>query len=178
MGYLARGHPFPRGKGLENFFDRLVALVEQPLGCWSGYHTCDLGWCRLTRPREPMLYKGRLIGLGSTDIFVPGDEVVYAAPSLILHYIRDHKYLPPPCFVQAVLKCPEPRSSEYAAAIKRIAPEMTRFLGIPLQNSSETGIADAEAEKFDQVLCSLKEAESRLPRRRGHLSRLFRRSER
>jgi hypothetical protein len=132
VGYLAREHSFTTGTTSEAFFDRLVAMVEKPLGAWCGYHTCDLGLCRLQQPQEhPQIrYKGRVIGIGSTDIFVPGDEVVYMAPSLILHYIRDHQYLPPSCFVEAVLNCPEPLSQEYCAAIKRIAPEMIPGFGI------------------------------------------------
>jgi hypothetical protein len=135
IGYLARGHSYPKGTTSEAFFDHLVELVERPLGAWAGYHTCDLGWCRLRltlHPPQPTFrYKGRVLGLGDIDIFVPGDEVVYYAPSLILHYIRRHKYAPPPCFVDAVLKCPDPRSQEYCDAIKRIAPEMSHFFGLP-----------------------------------------------
>ena len=132
VGYLAPGHSFTTGMTSEAFFDRLVAMVEHPLGAWCGFHTCDLGLCRLRQPQEQpqFRYKGRVIGIGSTDIFVPGDEVVYMAPSLILHYIRDHEYLPPSCFLKAVLDCPEPLSQEYRAAIKRIAPEMVSGLGI------------------------------------------------
>jgi hypothetical protein len=131
IGYLARGHYYTKGTTSETFFDHLVALVERPLGAWAGYHTCNLGWCglRLHPPQPTLRYKGRVLGLGDTDIFVPGDEVVYWASSLILHYIRRHRYAPPSRFVNAVLNCPDPRSQEYCAAIKRIAPEMASFLG-------------------------------------------------
>jgi hypothetical protein len=121
VGYLARGHAFPKGATSEELFDRLVVLVECPLAECFGYHTCDIRWCWQRRPK--FRYKGRDLFLGNIDIFVPGDEVVYSAPSLILHYIRRHKYLPPTCFVEAVLTCPKPLSPEYLAAIKRIAPE-------------------------------------------------------
>jgi hypothetical protein len=132
VGYLAGGHSFNKGIASEAILDRLVALVEQPLGVWSGYHTCNLGWCGLRlRPLRPTFrYKGRVIGLGDADIFVPGDGTVYSAPSLIIHYIRRHRYLPPSCFVEAVFKCPEPHSQEYRVAIKRIAPELVPRLGI------------------------------------------------
>ena len=130
VGYLARGHSFTQGMTSEAFFDRLVVLVEQPLRAWLGYHTCDLGLCRLREQRghPEFPYKGRVIGIGSTDICVPGDEEAYLAPSLILHYIRCHRYQPPSCFVNAVLKCPGPGSQEYSAAIQRIAPELAPFM--------------------------------------------------
>jgi hypothetical protein len=131
VGYLARGHSFTKGTASEVFFDCLAALVEQPLMFSPGYHTCDLGWCGLSLGGEQpkFRYKGRVIRLGATDILVPGDEVVYVAPSLILHYIRWHRYLPPSCFVKAVLNCPDPRSQEYSGAIKRLAPEWALFFG-------------------------------------------------
>jgi hypothetical protein len=131
IGYLARGHSFTQGTTSEAFFDHLVELVKHPLGGWAGYHSCNLGWCglRLHPTQTTLEYKGRVIGLGDTDIFVPGDEVVYVASSLILHYIQHHEYMPPSCFMNAVLNCPDPRSQEYCAAIKRIAPEMGSSLG-------------------------------------------------
>jgi hypothetical protein len=127
VGYLARKHPFTKGRTSWAFIDCLVALVEQPLLHSLGYHSCDLAWCRLTFVSgvhaTKFLHKGRVLSLGHTDILVPGDEVVYQAPSLILHYIRWHRYLPPQCFIQAVFNCPEPGSQEYFAALKRIVPE-------------------------------------------------------
>jgi hypothetical protein len=72
-------------------------LVEKPLFVFCGYHACDLGWCGLSLGGEltKFRYKGRVIRLGYTEILVPGDEVVYRAPSLILHYIPGHRYLLP-----------------------------------------------------------------------------------
>jgi hypothetical protein len=39
---------------------------------------------------------------GNGEIWVPGDDVIYAAPVLIVHYIEEHGYLPPPQFLKAV----------------------------------------------------------------------------
>jgi hypothetical protein len=138
VGYLARKHSFTKGTTSAAFFDCLVALVEHPFGVFAGYHTCDIGWCGLSlglhQPQSTLRHKGRILGLGDTDILVPGDEVVYLAPSLVLHYIRRHHYVPSPLFVKALLTCPEPLSREYFSAIKRIAPEVSPFLG-PLNAS-------------------------------------------
>jgi len=106
-------------------FERLVELVEHPFFSACGYHACDIGWCGfLDRSQPSFRYKGRLLWLGNTDIIVPGNGVVYSAPTLILHYIRRHKYLPPSCFNEAVLNCPTAGSSEHAAAIRRITPAL------------------------------------------------------
>jgi hypothetical protein len=127
VGYLWAGHSYPKGKVSRLCFERLVALVEKPLAYSCGYHKCNLGLCSLTeglRSKPVLRYRGRVLGLGSTDILVPGEMAVYRAPSLILHYIRHHKYQPPECFCVAVLNCPKPGSAEYLAAVKEIAPDI------------------------------------------------------
>jgi len=128
VSYLWIGHSYPKGEVSRLCFERLVALVEKPLVYSCGYHRCNLGWCSLTeglRSQPVFPYRGRIIGLGSTDILVPSEKAVYCAPSLILHYIGHHKYQPPECFCAAVLNCPEPGSAEYLAAIREIAPDIT-----------------------------------------------------
>lgn len=43
--------------------------------------------------------------LGSAEVWVPGSEsVVFCAPNLVIHYIRDHGYKPPQEFIDAVMK--------------------------------------------------------------------------
>lgn len=133
VGYLWTGHHYPRGKTLGLFFERLVGLVEvfvegtgavSPLWYSVGYHNCNLGWCKVSFGLQPSFrYGERVLNLGSSEIWVPGDKAVYRAPSLILHYLRHHKYQPPACFCEAVLNCPKPDSAEYVAAIKQIAPD-------------------------------------------------------
>jgi hypothetical protein len=122
VGYLWYGHSFPRGRVSPLLFERLVALVELPLMYACGYHECNVNSCGLrasVRSQPTFQYRGRVLGLGSSEIWVPGDKVVYQAPSLILHYIRHHKYQPPKCFCAAVLNCPKPDSAEYFAAIEQ-----------------------------------------------------------
>ena len=137
VGYLVRGYPYTRGATSNTFFDHLVTLVAYPsYGGSLGYHTCDLGRCGrglgLSRKRMTFRYHGRNLTLGSGEIFVPGGDVIYCAPNLILHYIRCHRYAPPPRFVEAVLNCPEPRSREYFTAITKISPKMVTYVGEPL----------------------------------------------
>jgi hypothetical protein len=131
VGYLARKNPFTKGRTSSAFIDRLVALVKEPFLQTLGYHNCDLAWCRLTFvsgvQATKFLHKGRVVSLGDADILVPGDETLYQAPTLILHYIRWHRYLPPPCFIQAVLNCPEPGSQEYFAALRKIVPNEAKL---------------------------------------------------
>ncbi len=92
VGYLSPGHRFPKGRVSQFVFERLVELVEHPFFSTCGYHTCDIGWCGLLdtlrlRARPSFRFKGRLLQLGNTDIIVPGNGVVYSAPTLILRLL-------------------------------------------------------------------------------------------
>ena len=130
VGFLWFRHSYPKGKVQPLVFERLVALVEKPLGYYCGYHKCNLGSCAFTeglRGQPTFRYRERILGLGSSDILVPGEDAVYNAPNLILHYIRQHRYQPPECFCAAVLKCPEPDSAEYRERLIQIAPDLAKF---------------------------------------------------
>jgi hypothetical protein len=128
VGYLALGHDYPKGEILEAVFDRLASLVRLHIILWCGQHCCDLGMCGKNLPQPKHYWRGMLIPrCCSTDIIVPAEAVVYQAPALILHYIRSHRYLPPACFLQSVLNCPEPGSDRYIATIDKVTPELKPF---------------------------------------------------
>ena len=130
VGYLARGYEYPRGEVSDECFDRLVKLVMVRLVHWFGFHNCDLDPCGSGQDQPKHYYQGQVIpDKCSTDILVPGENLVYVAPALILHYIRCHKYLPPACFLDAVMGCAEPGSDEYIAAINKVG---LRFFQFPL----------------------------------------------
>jgi len=136
IAYLSRDREYPQGGLPDEVFDRLVALVKRPFGAWCGHHDCDLDPCGSGSPIK-VKYKGQSISTCcSSDILVPGENVVYSAPALILHYIRAHHYQPPAEFVDAVMRCPEPGSAEHVAALRRAAPGNWFLQSI--QCSSET----------------------------------------
>jgi hypothetical protein len=141
VGYLERGHPYTKGATSKAFFDRLVELVAHPIIKYFGYYTCDLGRCGrgpgLSRLSERFGYYGRTLTCGDSEVLVPGDNVAYWAPSLILHYIRCHGYAPPPHFIENVLSCPKLCSREYFTAITTAAPAMIDLVGevLPVDES-------------------------------------------
>lgn len=61
----------------------------------------------------------RNVQLGSYEIRVidKNNGVIYAAPNLIIHYIINHKYMPPKEFIDAVISSPKPNSDEYSNMI-------------------------------------------------------------
>jgi hypothetical protein len=129
VGYLSCEHEYTKGETSEAVFDRLASLAKLRVLDWLGSHECDLGSCGRTQLRSDLYWRGmRIPEYCSSDILVPEKTIVYMSPALILHYIRVHQYLPPACFVEAVLNCPEPGSEEYRAAIRKIAPGLAAGL--------------------------------------------------
>jgi hypothetical protein len=59
------------------------------------------------------------IDIGVSNLFVPADNFIFAAPSLILHYIHDHGYDPPLPFWEAVAACSRLSLEAYKEALIR-----------------------------------------------------------
>ncbi|MBK8252213.1 MAG: hypothetical protein IPK82_06040 [Polyangiaceae bacterium] len=63
-----------------------------------GFHRCE--FCSLD---EVVAEKDGVVKLlGSAEVWLPGESVLYAAPNLIVHYIRAHGYQPPAEYLRAV----------------------------------------------------------------------------
>lgn len=59
------------------------------------------------------------IGIGVSNLFVPADNFIFAAPSLILHYIHGHHYDPPLPFWEAVMTSSRLSFEAYKEALIR-----------------------------------------------------------
>ena len=104
VGWLSADRPFPTGPSSQAFVDRLKALIGsafQPVQS-MGFHECDL--CQ---------FDG---ALGTANLFLPGDGLLYVCPELIVHYISTHHYQPPSEFVNAVLAAPDAASMDFRKA--------------------------------------------------------------
>lgn len=106
VGWLERGCTYPTGEVDPRVFDRLNEFRVSP---WqpmvaAGYHPCGL--CLYRTEAE-----------GKSNLFIPGEGVIYVCPELITHYMNAHGYAPPAEFCQAVLGCPPMRSMEYLKSL-------------------------------------------------------------
>lgn len=101
IGWLDAEHPFPRGTIPNGVLAKLEAqAIAEPMNQMRGFHYCEL----CDREEIAITAGSRQRLLGSAEIWVRGAHgVVYAAPDLIIHYIREHEYLPPREFLDAVL---------------------------------------------------------------------------
>ena len=60
-------------------------------------------WIASNRPEFSVEIDGREIDIGNGEIQVMGEgSVVYVAPTMILHYVVHHHYLPPGAFIEAL----------------------------------------------------------------------------
>jgi hypothetical protein len=122
IGWLERGKPFPIGEAgwpNQTFLDSLALFFkgEIRVNRTRGFHVCE--FCN----QEAFQHDGE--GLEeelfcSDEIRILGpDGAVYAAPTMLRHYITVHKYKPPEQFIQAVLLGPRPSSRTYHEACAR-----------------------------------------------------------
>jgi len=96
IGWLDATQAFTQGKTSDDFRKSLQRLCDDPIILHRGFHACQ--FC----PARPV---GRELTRGNGQIRVMGkDGIWYAAPTMVYHYVTAHDYLPPPVFIQAVLK--------------------------------------------------------------------------
>jgi hypothetical protein len=99
VGWLSRWRSFHTGPVDQSALEKLLRLCQEPVNRTRGWHRC------LFCGAYPavMSIDGESITLGDAEIRVPGrDGKLYAAPTLICHYIDKHRYCPPQEFLDAV----------------------------------------------------------------------------
>lgn len=126
VGWLEPGHEFVTGDPSKEFVNKLAGLLVNP---WEpafamGRHAC--GFCRFSGG-PPTIQIGDFPGrkevrIGAANLWLPADNFLFVAPSMILHYIDAHGYLPPAEFQAAVMACPEMRSTDYLKALVKNGP--------------------------------------------------------
>lgn len=125
VGWLSGGKPYARGETSQAFRERLFqfCLDENVVMIARGFHVCEL--CNVSEEQWFMEGQSRYgdkahwVGIGCGEIRIAGKAVIYAAPTLIYHYVVEHGYKPPDEFVEAVLNSPDPASVEYKALINK-----------------------------------------------------------
>lgn len=99
VGWLDRWHLTTSGPVDAAVVEKLTAMIDHQgtrVNQTRGVHDCP--WCKTIIKMPDGSY------LGTAEIWVPGqDGIVYAAPTLITHYITNHDYQPPAEFVAAVI---------------------------------------------------------------------------
>lgn len=116
VGWLSGVHPFNKGETPEAFRARLLnfCVPDHLVRLMRGFHICE--FCDFAEAWS----EKRSQSMGNGEIRVIGEGVVYAAPTMIYHYVTEHGYRPPDAFIGAVLNGPGPDSEEHRALRARI----------------------------------------------------------
>jgi hypothetical protein len=120
VGWLEEDHIFTKGRApsstLFKLCDFLVDNWEPFELIYRGYHACSM--CGLYGNYENAF--GHKFTMGCRNLFIPSanNDFLFAAPSMIFHYMIEHDYLPPDSFIEAVDSCPPMGSLEYLQAIE------------------------------------------------------------
>jgi hypothetical protein len=114
VGWLGAAEPIPVGVIPERASDELLHIASEGVAenMMRGVQDCE--FCEIQSPlRMPTPFNERgFASLGMGEFHVVGvDGRTFAAPTLVLHYINDHQYLPPQEFVDALLFSADRRES-------------------------------------------------------------------
>lgn len=107
VGWLGPEVEFPQGEPPEEFVPALTELCAR--------HSCNRmrGWqrCQLEHPagetEHPLRfdYDAKRVAMGDAEVRVTSqDGRLLIAPNLVLHYVTEHKYLPPREFIESVIR--------------------------------------------------------------------------
>lgn len=106
-----------------DYNEKLQALQKRMRDPSDPLHRTKIGstpWPEDARSRSNKAERhGQERLIGSAEIRVFGADVVYAAPTLIYHYVIVHHYKPPSAFVRALLTGPRPDSHVYRSLLTK-----------------------------------------------------------
>jgi hypothetical protein len=102
IGWLGVGMDYTQGECPYDVVKKLISLATSPVNIMRGLHYCE--FCDIESPVKIESKDGVVAWLGTGEIHVPSSEgLIYSAPTLIVHYIQAHRYLPPQSFCDAVI---------------------------------------------------------------------------
>lgn len=121
IGWLAHGHDFKVTDPGEDDLNKLWEICKVSIRQTRGLHGCD--FCSSGFPIVAERHGARLL-LGGAEIrvFSPAG-VVYAAPTLLFHYMSIHHYCPPDEFLHALRYGDIPPSDRYFRWLRGVGLE-------------------------------------------------------
>jgi hypothetical protein len=111
VGWLASDQPFAQAAPSDAVLDRLWQLCKVSVAQMRGVHECELCGAESAYQAER---NGERLLLGTSEIRVfAADGAIFAAPTLIYHYMVAHQYAPPAAFLRALANEPCPPDPAY-----------------------------------------------------------------
>jgi len=117
VGWLAVEHPFPQAVPSEHVLDRIWQFCKVSIAQMRGLHDCE--WCSCEAYRAERNGETLLLSTSEVRVFSRNGEI-YAAPTLIYHYMKAHHYAPPEPFLAAVEHGPCPPDPAFFARLAEL----------------------------------------------------------
>jgi hypothetical protein len=115
VGWLSSSMGFTRGPVPNAFAMRLELLLMKPCRMMRGLHCCEIcippADILEIDPKYVFVWERARSGSGEVRV-KSASGIVYAAPTLVLHYVTEHQYQPPHEFIEAVMYAIECPSSQ------------------------------------------------------------------
>jgi hypothetical protein len=124
VGWLSAGEELIIGETSPEFQNKLFQFCkdENIVKVMRGFQECEfcrLSWTEWGKSHPMYGDDAKWMSIGNGEIRVIGNNVIYAAPALIYHYVAEHHYQPPQEFINAVLFGPQPGSPEQLALLEK-----------------------------------------------------------
>ena len=109
VGWLGSESDFRRGPVATDVVDALIVLASDLHNIMRGLQDC--AFCEVESPvRMPAPVPRGWVSLGTGELHIPSSSgIIFAAPSLVIHYIVDHEYVPPQSFLHAAIDFAAPK---------------------------------------------------------------------
>lgn len=120
IGWLGRDVPFPTGRVHRDIISRLEILSCIRFNQTRGFCKCPLCGADMVANSFGAL-------LGSAEIKVFFQSTLYSSPNLIVHFIKEHSYLPPEEYIDAVSCMEDPMSNEAVLRYRHFGLQMPNF---------------------------------------------------
>lgn len=119
VGWLSGERSFPTAKPRPETLEALWRYCHVSVAQTRGLHRCDVCSDAETRVQANVgRHGGERLLLGSSELRVFGSGgVIYAAPTMIFHYVVVHDYAPPDAFVEALVNGVGPPDPAYYARL-------------------------------------------------------------
>jgi len=135
VGWLDPEHEFEQAVPSETLLDAIWSYCKISVASARGIHECQ--FCKGEVHRAQRNEERLLLGMSEIRVFGTNGRI-FAAPTLIYHYIESHHYSPPREFTQAVLTAVAPPSREYFAQLEALDLEWRH-----------TSVPDINARRFE-----------------------------
>jgi len=124
IGWLAAGTPFQKSAPSNDFLDALWRYCKVSVAQMRGMHDCEICPKEIAHKCAFVEKDYETLLLGSAEIRVFSENgVIFAAPTLIYHYVTAHHYQPPEAFMTALFKSVGPPDPEYFESLQKIGLE-------------------------------------------------------